>query len=59
MVSAMERLRIRESETENVIKKHGPICRDMGFEDMDLKEAVLELNERGSLDILFIREILL
>ncbi|XP_060600378.1 baculoviral IAP repeat-containing protein 3-like [Ruditapes philippinarum] len=50
MVNAMERLRIRESETENVIKKHGPICRDMGFEEMDLKEAVLELNERGNTD---------
>ena len=47
MASAMDRLRIRESETEHVIKQHTAICRDMGFQEKELKDAVLELNDRG------------
>ncbi|XP_045175348.2 baculoviral IAP repeat-containing protein 3-like isoform X2 [Mercenaria mercenaria] len=48
MTGAMERLRLRDSETDIIIKQHAPICRDMGFEDTELKEAVLELRDRGN-----------
>lgn len=43
----MEQMTLRDPDYRKILQEHKEICLEMGFEDIDINEAIQELRNRG------------